>query len=98
MNTFYEHPKSSIKFAYRCFDRILLNGMTQPFQHPSERDHLCLRTEPATNDITDCSIRKGDCALKVRDDGRPIVVGATPRYEICRFNSGQSGKSRQTLS
>ncbi len=24
--------KSSIKFAYRCFDRILLNGLIQPFQ------------------------------------------------------------------
>jgi hypothetical protein len=34
MNTFYEHHKSSIKFAYRCFDRILLNGLIQPFQQP----------------------------------------------------------------
>jgi hypothetical protein len=24
MNTFYEHHKSSINLAYRCFDRILL--------------------------------------------------------------------------
>ena len=32
MNTFYEHHKSSINFAYRCFDRILLNGLIQPFQ------------------------------------------------------------------
>ena len=36
MNTFYEHHKSSIKLAYRCFDRILLNGLIQPFQQPSE--------------------------------------------------------------
>ncbi len=34
MNTFYEHHKSSIKFGYRCFDRILLNGLIQPFQQP----------------------------------------------------------------
>jgi hypothetical protein len=34
MNTFYEHHKSSIKFAYRCFDRILLTGLIQPFQQP----------------------------------------------------------------
>jgi hypothetical protein len=34
MNTFYEHHKGSINFAYRCFDRILLNGMIQPFQQP----------------------------------------------------------------
>jgi hypothetical protein len=34
MNTFYEHHKDSIRFAYRCFDRILLNGLIQPFQQP----------------------------------------------------------------
>jgi hypothetical protein len=34
MNAFYEHHKSSINFAYRCFDRILLNGLIQPFQQP----------------------------------------------------------------
>jgi hypothetical protein len=26
MNTFYEHHRDSIRFGYRCFDRILLNG------------------------------------------------------------------------
>jgi hypothetical protein len=25
---------NSIKFGYRCFDRILLNGLIQPFQQP----------------------------------------------------------------
>jgi hypothetical protein len=34
MNTFCEHHKNSIKFGYRCFDRILLNGLIQPFQQP----------------------------------------------------------------
>jgi hypothetical protein len=34
MNAFYEHHKGSIKFAYRCFDRLLLNGLIQPFQQP----------------------------------------------------------------
>jgi len=34
MNTFYEHHKDNIKFGYRCFDRILLNGLIQPFQQP----------------------------------------------------------------
>jgi hypothetical protein len=34
MNTFCEHHKNSINFAYRCFDRILLNGLIQPFQQP----------------------------------------------------------------
>jgi hypothetical protein len=34
MNAFYEHHKDSIGFDYRCFDRILLNGLIQPFQQP----------------------------------------------------------------
>ena len=34
MNSFYEHHKDSIRFHYRCFDRILLNGLIQPFQEP----------------------------------------------------------------
>ena len=34
MNTFCEHHKNGITFTYRCFDRILLNGLIQPFQQP----------------------------------------------------------------
>ena len=34
MNAFVEHHKDSIQFRYRCFDRILLNGLIQPFQQP----------------------------------------------------------------
>jgi hypothetical protein len=34
MNTFYEHHHDSIRFGYRCFDRILINGLIQPFQQP----------------------------------------------------------------
>ena len=34
MNTFYEHHENSIRFGYRCFDRILINGLMQPFQQP----------------------------------------------------------------
>jgi len=34
MNAFYEHHKDSIRWHYRCFDRILLNGLIQPFQQP----------------------------------------------------------------
>jgi len=34
MNTFYEHHQDSIRFGYRCFDRVLLNGLIQPFQQP----------------------------------------------------------------
>src|SRR6266446_2150865 len=34
MNAFQEHHKDSIRFGYRCFDRLLLNGLIQPFQQP----------------------------------------------------------------
>jgi hypothetical protein len=34
MNAFYEHHKDHIRFHYRCFDRILLHGLIQPFQQP----------------------------------------------------------------
>jgi len=34
MNAFIEHHKDSIQLGYRCFDRILLNGVIQPFQQP----------------------------------------------------------------
>ena len=34
MNAFVEHHKHSIQFGYRCFDRLLLNGLIQPFQQP----------------------------------------------------------------
>ena len=37
MNSFYEHHKDSIRFHYRCFERILLNGLIQPFQQPEIR-------------------------------------------------------------
>jgi hypothetical protein len=34
MNAFHEHHEHSIRASYRCFDRILLNGLLQPFQQP----------------------------------------------------------------
>ena len=34
MNAFLEHHEHSIRASYRCFDRILLNGLLQPFQQP----------------------------------------------------------------
>ena len=30
MNAFYERHRDSIRFGYRCFDRILLNGLIGP--------------------------------------------------------------------
>jgi hypothetical protein len=34
MKAFYEHHQRSIRASYSCFDRILLNGLIQPFQQP----------------------------------------------------------------
>ncbi len=34
MNAFLKHHQDNIRFNYRCFDRILLNGVIQPFQQP----------------------------------------------------------------
>jgi hypothetical protein len=34
MNSFFEHHRDSLRWHYRCFDRILLNGLIQPFQQP----------------------------------------------------------------
>ena len=34
MNAFFEHHQDSTRLAYRCFDRLLLNGLIQPFQQP----------------------------------------------------------------
>ena len=31
MNAFFEHHQDNIKFSYRCFDRLLLNGCIQSF-------------------------------------------------------------------
>src|SRR5262245_66422081 len=34
MNAFAERHARSIQFGYRCVDRLLLNGLIQPFQQP----------------------------------------------------------------
>ena len=34
MNAFFERHKDSIRLHYRCFDRLLRNGLIQPFQQP----------------------------------------------------------------
>jgi len=34
VNALFEHHKDNIRLGYRCFDRILLNGLIQPFQQP----------------------------------------------------------------
>jgi hypothetical protein len=37
MNASREHHDDSIRFGYRCFDRLLLNGLIQSFRTQPER-------------------------------------------------------------
>jgi hypothetical protein len=43
MEGFSKHHQDSIRFRYRCFDRLLLNRLMQPFQQP-ERVIGCFNT------------------------------------------------------
>jgi hypothetical protein len=51
MNSFFEHHKDSITWHYRCFDRILLNGLIQPSQQPERVVgffNMCRQIYPVT--------------------------------------------------
>jgi hypothetical protein len=54
MNAFYEHHRDSIRFGYRCFDRILLNGLIQPFQQPSGSSASSILTASSTRSAAMC--------------------------------------------
>jgi len=81
MNSFYEHHKDSINWHYRCFDRILLNGLIQPFQQPERVifQHLSpRRATPRSLVHTDVS----DHAWPQADRGNrynPASASANPR-------------------
>ena len=42
MNAFYNHHQDNIRFSYRCFDRIVLNGLI----HLRERSKLGPHVRP----------------------------------------------------
>ena len=70
MNSFYNHHQDSIRFHYRCFDRILLNGLIQPFQQPKRvigffdtYRQLYPHEHAAPLPIVDIEIVLGDAAL-----------------------------------
>src|SRR5580704_14839340 len=56
MNSFFEHHRDSIRWHYRCFDRILLNGLIQPFQQP-ERLVGFFNTYRQLYPVTRCTLR-----------------------------------------
>ena len=84
MSTFYEHHKNNIRFQYRCFDRILLNGLIQPFQqeqrvvgffgtyrdlYPVSRDVLREIATQFHNGVTNRS-KKWGAPIHAAPDGR----------------------------
>src|SRR5467141_1615634 len=86
MNAFYEHHKDSIRFGYRCFDRILLNGLIQPFQQPervvgffSTYRHL----HPVSRDILRGAAEQFQLWVKEQADkwNAPIVEPARGRRD-----------------
>jgi hypothetical protein len=78
MNAFYEHHQDSIRFGYRCFDRILLNGLIQPFQQPKRVIGFFAtyrRLYPVSRDVLRGAAEQLQCWVKDRADNwnAPIV-------------------------
>jgi hypothetical protein len=86
MNAFYEHHKDSIRFGYRCFDRILLNGLIQPFQQP-ERVVGFFATYrqlyPVSRDVLRGATEQFQCWVKDQADkwNAPIVEAPKGRRD-----------------
>ena len=76
MNAFYE--QDSIRFGYRCFDRILLNGIIQPFQQPERVvDFFATYRQlyPVSRDVLRGAAEQFQCWVKDQADkwNAPIV-------------------------
>jgi len=86
MNSFYEHHSDSIRFGYRCFDRVLLNGLIQPFQQPERvvgffatYRHLY----PVSRDVLRGAAEQFQCWVKDQADkwNTPIVEAPKGRRD-----------------
>jgi len=84
MNAFFEHHQDSIRLTYRCFDRLLLSGLIQPFQQPERvigffnayregkrvtRDLLHEIADQFKNWVTNCS-QKWNAPILEAPEGR----------------------------
>ena len=90
MNAFFEHHKDSIRFRYRCFDRILLHGCIQSFLDgartlgffwtyrrifPVSRDVLRDIARQYHNWVRNCSQKwKVEIVEKIQEDRRDRFV------------------------
>ena len=77
MNAFVEHHKNSIQFGYRCFDRILLNGLIQPFQQP-ERVLGFFNTYRQGKRVTRRALTEGNARGSVESNDSRVVHSTTP--------------------
>src|SRR4029077_5762391 len=99
MNAFYEHHRDSIRFGYRCFDRILLNGLIQPFQQP-ERVVGFFATYRHLYPVSRDVLRGADRAVSALGDGecrqmeRPDCRGAKGPARRIRRPLLQGSKAR----
>jgi hypothetical protein len=90
MNAFYEHHKDSIRFGYRCFDRILLNGLIQPFHQPERVVGFFTsyrQLYPVSRDVLRGAAEQFQTWVKEQAEGwgAPIFRGAKgPARRICR--------------
>ena len=99
MNAFYEHHRDSIRFGYRCFDRILLNGLIQPFQQPERvvgffatYRHLY----PVSRDVLRGAAEQFQCWVKDQADkwNAPIVEAPQPGEDDRRPEPVRAGLGR----
>ena len=78
MNALVEHHKDSIQFGYRCFDRLLMNGLIQPFDIPpgygsrgSQESEVRIAAYAPRSRLT-----HGGQDRLIRRNGNKILVGA----------------------
>ena len=83
MNSFHDHHQSSIRFHYRCFDRVLLNGLIQPFQQPERIVgffNAYRRLYPVSRDVLRGIADQFQQWLKSWTEHRNIPVVEAPRW------------------
>src|SRR3954468_14753136 len=86
MNAFYEHHRDSIRFGYRCFDRILLNGLIQPFQQPERVVgffNIYRHLYPVSRDVLRGAAEQFQCWVKDQADkwSAPIIEAPKGRRD-----------------
>jgi hypothetical protein len=94
MNSFCEHHRDSIRWQYRCFDRILLNGLIQPFQQPERNTYRQLY--PVSRFLLRDIAEQFQRWLKGWSEKRNIAVAEAPKRSPRRLRRAlfQRGRPR----